>query len=236
MEFVFILVFWICFEFRASDFGFVKSSNISIVRVVKTPSLVKKVFNGLIWNFPGSANEIFLTFDDGPVPEVTPFVLSILKEYNAKATFFCVGKNVEKYPDIYDKIIMEGHSVGNHTYNHINGWETNTEEYLMDVERAREIIDSDLFRPPYGKIKKNQAKALKDYYKIIMWDVLSYDFDSSVSEEKCLGNVTAKAKEGSIVVFHDSVKAGETMKYSLTCALKYFSDREYIFSAIDPKK
>lgn len=202
------------------------------MRLIKTPSLVKKVFNGFIWNFPDATESIYLTFDDGPVPEVTPWVLSLLNDYDAKATFFCIGRNVEKYPDIYNDILKEGHSAGNHTYSHAKGWETKTSDFIKDVDLAGDLIDSNLFRPPYGKLKQSQIRAIKKDHKIIMWDVLSYDFDKTLSKEKCLDNVISKAKGGSIVVFHDSKKAEKNLKYVLPRVLEHLKERGFKFCSI----
>ncbi|MFC7357882.1 polysaccharide deacetylase family protein [Jejudonia soesokkakensis] len=187
------------------------------------PKVMRWMYPKRIWAFSRSEPKIYLTFDDGPIPEVTPWVLDLLKEYNAKATFFCIGENVQKHPEIYNRIIAEGHSVGNHTFHHLNGWKTNTSTYIEDVSKAAEYIDSKLFRPPYGRITSNQAKQLKKKgYRIIMWDVLSYDFEASVSEEKCLHNVLNNIENGSIVVFHDSVKAEKNLRYVLPKVLNIF--------------
>lgn len=150
---------------------------------------------------------IYLTFDDGPHPVATPFVLDTLKKYNAKATFFCIGKNVAQHPDIYKRILLEGHTTGNHTHNHLNGSKNSNEEYIANIKEAKKYIDSNLFRPPYGRITGFQVKLLNRAFNIIMWDVLSADFDIHLSPEKCSRNVIKSAREGSIVVFHDSEKA-----------------------------
>ena len=161
---------------------------------IKTNELIKRIFKNYVWDIPNKENKVYLTFDDGPTPDVTEWTLSQLKKYNAKATFFCIGNNIEKHPDIYNSIIQEGHSVGNHTYNHLNGWKTKTEDYIYNVNLcANQIqkstnnpIQSVIFRPPYGKIKSSQTKKIKELgYKIILWDVLSADFDSTISPEKC---------------------------------------------------
>lgn len=176
---------------------------------------------------------VYLTFDDGPIPEATPWVLDQLQEYNAKATFFCVGENVRKYPKIYQRILDEGHTVGNHTYNHLNAWKTKKHTYLSNVEEASEVIDSKLFRPPYGKLTPALSKKIAEDYDIIMWDILSGDFDSNISAEKCLSNVKKNAREGSIIVFHDSIKAIDKLKVVLPHVLAYFSDQGIEMKAID---
>jgi peptidoglycan-N-acetylglucosamine deacetylase len=199
---------------------------------VKTPKWLQKVFYNYTWVKPNINNEIFLTFDDGPHPEHTPFVLEELKKYNAKATFFCIGKNVVLYPDVYERILAEGHSVGNHTHNHLRGRKTENSFYLKNVKEASNLIKSNLFRPPYGSIKKAQGKVLmsnKFNLKIIMWTVLSGDFDLNITKEKCLANVMRHTKSGSIVLFHDSDKAAEKMRYALPEFLKKFSNNEFNF-------
>lgn len=209
--------------------------------MVKTPKLIKQIFADLVWAFPKEKNTIYLTFDDGPIPEVTPWVLETLKKYQAKATFFCIGENIKKHPEILKAILSEGHSVGNHTFNHLNGWKTNTKDYIMNTEEGQQIINlevstinnpqspiSNLFRPPFGKITSKQSKILQDKgYKIIMWDVLSADFDTSISKEKCLQNVIRNIQAGSIVVFHDSLKAEEKLRYVLPKVLEYISDKKW---------
>jgi peptidoglycan-N-acetylglucosamine deacetylase len=187
---------------------------------------------------PRNEKTIYLTFDDGPHPDITPFVLNELKKYNAKGSFFCLGNNVALYPQTYQQIIDEGHAVGNHTHNHPNGWEVSTEEYVQDISKAAEYIQSNLFRPPYGRIKKEQAKKVKkamnnEQTKIIMWDVLSADFDTEFSPQQCLNNVLKNSGNGSIVVFHDSEKAFRNLEYSFPRALKQFADEGYEFKKIE---
>jgi len=205
----------------------------------KTPGLVKKLFPELLWNSSNHERNIHLTFDDGPLPEITEYILDILDEYNSKATFFCVGENVKKNPAIFDRILRSGHSVGNHTFNHINGWKTNLSNYLDNVKKCQDEFSSHgynriikLFRPPYGLMTTSQLRELNRHYKIVMWDVLSGDFDNKLNPDKCLLKVTKSAVEGSIVVFHDSYKAERKIKYVLPRTLQYFSQREYSFSAL----
>lgn len=183
--------------------------------LVKTPPIIKTIFSDLIWNIDTNEKEVFLTFDDGPIPDLTPWILDLLDEYKFKATFFCVGDNVRKYPYIYKRILSEGHLVGNHTYNHLNGWLTDTEDYVENVGKADDIIEGNLFRPPYGKLKPTQSTVLKQDKTIVMWDVLSGDFDRSISKEKCLSNVLDNYKEGSIIVFHDNFKAEANLRFVL---------------------
>jgi peptidoglycan/xylan/chitin deacetylase (PgdA/CDA1 family) len=208
--------------------------------LVKTPGLLKKLYSSCTWNFSRDEKIIYLTFDDGPHHEATPFVLDMLKAFNAKATFFCIGKNVAAHPDIYKRIIIEGHSVGNHTFNHVNGFKTPDSEYIRDIAEARKYIDSNLFRPPYGRISKFQIRLLTaaenvkqaTAFRIIMWDVLSADFDVTLSADKCSRNVISNTRGGSIVVFHDSEKALPRLKKSLQDTLEHFSREGYAFNAI----
>ncbi len=205
--------------------------------LVKTPWLLKKFYPNYLWSIDTKEKELYLSFDDGPHPEATPFVLKQLKQYNALATFFCIGKNVIAYPEIYKQIQDEGHAVGNHTFNHLNGWKTNDDIYLKDVADASHCIDSILFRPPYGRISSFQAKNLKPVMKgkqptIVMWDVLSGDFDDSVTPQNCLANVVLKSVPGSIIVFHDSEKALPRLEYALPRALKYFTEKGWIFKSL----
>ncbi len=207
----------------------------------KTPKFIKWIFPKYTWAIPSSKKVLYLTFDDGPTPDITQRVLDILKQFNAKATFFCIGENVEKHPFILESVLKEKHSVGNHTYHHLKGWETSTKEYLENTEDCEQAFKSkivnhkpiNLFRPPYGKITNKQGKQLiKLGYKIIMWDILSFDWDNNTTKETCLNNVISKAKSGSIIVFHDSVKASEKMMYALPKTLEYFSKQGYEFKAI----
>ncbi len=206
----------------------------------KTPGFVKTLFPNFVWNINTDRKEIYLTFDDGPTPEITEWVLQTLDDFNAKATFFCIGNNIEKYPEVFQHIITEGHTIGNHTYNHLKGWKHKAKVYVRDVLKTEKIIrnfttdtSNNLFRPPYGKFKNKQSKKLLELgYKIILWDVLSYDWDKSVSEEICFKNVTSAAKEGSIVVFHDSIKASRNLKYVLPKVLEYYTEKGYVFKGL----
>ncbi len=202
----------------------------------KTPFWLRKLYPSCLWNYPLVPGEkkIFLSFDDGPHPQATPFVLDQLKKYNARASFFCIGKNVVEETAIYKRILMEGHRVGNHTYNHLNGWKTDNKIYFENIEKARTLIDSDLFRPPYGRVTAFQIRNLKEKlkYKIVMWDVLSGDFDPAVSGEAAAERVIRKSRSGSIVVFHDSTKAYQVLLVALPMVLAYFSGQGYSFETI----
>lgn len=198
---------------------------------VKTPWWLKKLYPYRVWSIETKEKSVYLTFDDGPHPVVTPFVLDELKKYNAKATFFCIGKNITAFPDIYKRIIEEGHQVGNHTHNHLNGWKTPDITYLDDVETAARHIHSTLFRPPYGRIRSAQVKKLQ-HYRIIMWDLLSGDFDESLSGENCLQNCIVNTNAGSIIVFHDSEKGWVRLNYCLPLFIQHLYREGYIFSKI----
>ena len=209
---------------------------------IKTNAFVKKIFSNYIWDVPNGENKIYLTFDDGPTPEITEWVLEELQKYNAKATFFCIGHNIQKYPEIFPKVIEKGHSIGNHTFNHLNGWKTPINEYIENVSLCQsEILNlqsqiCNLFRPPYGKIKLSQSKKLRKFgFKIIMWDVLSADYDQTISPEKCLVNVLRNVKSGSIIVFHDSIKAFPNLEYTLPKALEILTKRGFLFERIDQR-
>lgn len=198
----------------------------------KTPGILKSLYKSCIWNFSPAVPAVYLTFDDGPHPKATPFVLEQLKKYGAKATFFCIGKNVVEQPEIYQQILLDGHSVGNHTHNHLNGWKTATDKYVANIKEAAQYIRSNLFRPPYGRISPFQIKELKKDYRIIMWDVLSGDFDTEITGETCLQNVVFKLQPGSIVVFHDSEKAWDRMSYALPRILEHCKRQGWEVKAI----
>ena len=235
---------------------------------IKTPLVAKKLFPNYVWDMSPSEKIIYLTFDDGPTAEITNWTLDVLKQYNAKATFFCIGNNIEKYHEIFQDILNAGHAIGNHTQNHIKGWQTKAKDYLKNIAEAEEVIKTqmpntkfqilnsktqttnsetqnskivsgkspivNLFRPPYGQITPKQGRNLMDLgYKIIMWDVLSFDWDKDVEEEKCLENVLTKTTAGSIIVFHDSVKASKNMQFALPKVLKHFSDKGFRFEALN---
>ncbi len=206
--------------------------------LIRMPSWLKKIYysSSLIWRMPSNDEKIlYLTFDDGPHPVVTPFVLDELRKYGARGTFFCIGKNVFEYPEIFRRVLLTGHRVGNHTYNHLNGWKTEDEVYLENIRLAADVIDSDLFRPPYGRIGGFQTRLLQQsprHYKIIMWDVLSADFDRGLSGEKCARNVIRYGRPGSIIVFHDSEKAFDRLRTALPAVLEHFSGLGYRLESI----
>lgn len=219
--------------------------------MVTVPRLVQRMFPKRLWALP-SKHTVYLTFDDGPVPEITPWVLDLLKKNNAKATFFCIGDNVQKHNEIFKRIISEGHATGNHTFHHLKGWNTITEAYLENFERCEKVMASvrndaatevkkdnysnvgaNLFRPPYGKMTSTQAKSLqKKGVIIVMWSLLSYDYENTISEEECFQNVVQNLKPGSIVVFHDSNKAERNLKYVLPKVLKLISEKGWNCGAI----
>ncbi len=212
--------------------------------LVTTPKLLRAYYpSTLVWDITTTNKVLYLTFDDGPHPTITPFVLGTLQQFSAKATFFCIGKNVVDHLSIYNQILLQGHAVGNHTFNHINGWQCSPYQYVKDVSLASKSIVSNLFRPPYGRISKRQVTELTSKqsqptntalptYNIIMWSVLSGDFDTKLSNQQCLNNVVDNAKEGSIVVFHDSEKAFDRMAFALPKMLEHYSKLGYRFEVI----
>ncbi|RZL45627.1 MAG: polysaccharide deacetylase family protein [Pedobacter sp.] len=221
--------------------------------LVKSPLLLKWYYSDLIWNKSRSEKIVYLTFDDGPIPNVTDFVLNTLKSFNVKATFFCIGDNIIKHPDVFERLKSEGHAFGNHTFNHLNGWKTDDETYLANSLKCQELTQTNLFRPPFGRIKKSQVRKLKAErlnlnassqttqisnlksqisLQIVMWDVLSGDFDTDLSPEKCLQNVIKNTENGSIIVFHDSLKAFDRLKYALPKAIQHLSDKGYQFGTL----
>ena len=181
---------------------------------------------------PEGRKRIFLTFDDGPVPEITPDVLQLLSDYQIKATFFCVGENIQKYPYIFEQILKKGHSVGCHTYNHLNGWKTPKDEYIQNIAKCNNFIQTKLFRPPYGKATPAQIELLKSNYFTILWSVLSGDFDTGITGEQCLQNAVNNTVDGSIVVFHDSIKAKERLMYALPKFIEHFLAQGFKFETI----
>lgn len=213
---------------------------------VKTPKIIRYFYKGYYWNIDTDKKNLYLTFDDGPTPKITNFVLETLEQYKAKATFFCIGKNIEQNPEIFKRIIQQGHSVGNHTQNHLNGWKEKNHKYINNVEKCLDTIkhygsqkndqvinNNFLFRPPYGKIKRKQAiKLITKSYKIVMWTVLSGDFDLSISKERCFKNVLNNTKKGDVIVFHDSEKAFLNLKYTLPLVLAHFSEKGFTFKNI----
>jgi peptidoglycan/xylan/chitin deacetylase (PgdA/CDA1 family) len=214
---------------------FAKNLNWQMMKMpylVKTPAVLKWFYPGLTWNKSRAERTIYLTFDDGPIPEVTPFVLQTLEKYQAKATFFCIGENVQKHPEIFEAVKAGGHTIGNHTFNHLRGWDTPDEIYLENVEKCTQLVKSTFFRPPHGRAKKSQLAVLKKNYQVIMWDVLSGDFDLELSPQKCYQNVVDKSSNGSIVVFHDSLKAWPRLGYVLPKALEYWQQLGYAFKSM----
>lgn len=208
--------------------------------MIKVPKIIKLLFFNQVWDIPNSENTIYLTFDDGPTPEITERVLEILDKHQIKATFFCIGDNVRKHPEIVQKILSKQHSVGNHTYSHLKGWRTPTKTYINNTEACRmklnsqfAIQNSQIFRPPYGKITPWQSFKLRKLgYKIIMWDVLSKDYAASISAEMCYENVIKNVSSGSIIVFHDSNKAKENVLNSLEKTIETLKSKGFKFEKI----
>ncbi len=199
-----------------------------------SPFWLKAFYSKFVWHIPTRKKKIYLTFDDGPIPEVTEFVLETLEKWSAKATFFCIGDNVRKHPDIFQQIIQKGHSVGNHTFNHMNGWKSEDDDYISNFTKCKEElnIETSLFRPPYGRIKKSQSRLLPKNQRIVMWDVLSGDFSPKITPDVCLEKTIRYTRPGSIVLFHDSIKASGNMQYALPRFLEHFSGENYRFEAM----
>ena len=195
--------------------------------MLQVPEILKSVIKNVVWRINPAEKVIYLTFDDGPNPGVTPQVLDILDRFEVKATFFCVGENVFRFPDVFEEVKRRGHGVGNHTFNHLKGFEYATDDYVKNVKKAADYIDSKLLRPPHGQIKPSQIKALKDDYRIIMWDFITYDYDKRIEPEKIIAEVKKRSRNGSIVVFHDSLKAEKNVLQVLPEALRFWKENGY---------
>jgi len=196
------------------------------------PAVFKPLFGDVLWRVKTVERKIYLTFDDGPVPEVTPAVLEILNRYRWKATFFCVGENVFRYPDVYRTIVDEGHHVGNHTYNHLNGWKSDYKTYIDNVVKASDLIHTTLFRPPHGRISFSQLRELRKHYRIVMWDVITADYDASKGTEDILSIVRSYLRPGSVVVFHDSIKARDRVLNVLPQAIEFWESEGYTWGLL----
>lgn len=200
--------------------------------LVRPPQLLRSFYKGSYWRMDKIEPIIYLTFDDGPIPELTPWVLDILAKYQVKATFFCVGDNILKNPEIFERIKNEGHQVGNHTFNHVKGWQLKQSVYLDNIEKCQQLTKTNLFRPPYGRIKKSQFKSLSRDYKVVFWDVLSYDYDKMITPKKCLDNSVKYTRNGSIIVFHDNIKAQINLKFALPHYIEHFLKLNYKFATL----
>lgn len=205
----------------------------------RTPALIKPLLKGLVWDMPAPEPTVYLTFDDGPIPEVTPWVLDQLARYRAQATFFCIGRNAEAHPAILERIRAEGHGIGNHTWNHTNGWRTDVRSYVKEVLRTERVLAPHLstgtellFRPPYGRISPPQLRRLRKRYTVVMWDVLSADFDVHIDGPTCFANVADHVRSGSIVVFHDSIKAEPRLRHALPLVLEFLAQEGYAMKAL----
>lgn len=200
------------------------------MNLYSAPFWIRAIYpKGLLWRMPTNRREVFLTFDDGPVPEVTPLVLEILKKYHVKATFFCVGENVQKYREVFDLLCNDGHAIGNHTFHHVKAWKTDHNLYLSEVEQCNQLVKSNLFRPPHGQINRRITRELKENYQVIMWSALTGDYNKRLSGEQCLANAIKYTRPGSIIVFHDSNKARERMEYALPLYIEYCLKQGYSF-------
>jgi peptidoglycan-N-acetylglucosamine deacetylase len=202
------------------------------MKAASVPLFLRMFYPSLLWSMPEGNKKLYLTFDDGPQPEITPQVIEILNKYDAKASFFCVGDNVLKYPETYNQLIAGGHLTGNHTFNHLNGWQTPLKEYYENANRCRELVDSSFFRPPYGRITPSQIQALKKEYTIVMWSVLSYDFDEDTSPQQCVDYVLNNSRDGAIIVFHDSLKAAPKLLEALPKVLAHYSRLGFSFERL----
>ncbi|QNL49672.1 polysaccharide deacetylase family protein [Olivibacter sp. SDN3] len=205
------------------------------MNIVKSPLWLRILLPQLTWHGSRKEKVIYLTFDDGPIPDVTPKVLNILKKYGIKATFFCVGENIIKHPEIFNQVKQDGHQIGNHTYNHLKGWKTPISIYLKNIEKCQSYTQTNLFRPPYGRCTLAQIKQLKKKYEIIMWDVITYDFDTGLSPDDCYTNAIKYSRNGSIVVFHDNLKAVPRLLYALPKAIEYWQRQGYSFKVLEGK-
>ncbi len=200
---------------------------------IRPPKIIRKLFPSFIWNFPDEKEGIFLTFDDGPRPEVTPWVLDLLDKYNAKATFFCIGKNVEMFPELFEEVKRRGHAVGNHSYSHVKGWGMKTGDYVRDIDIAGDMIKSNLFRPPYARIGTNQARVLNERYRAIMWTIISRDYNRNLSGDACARNVIPYIEPGAIIVFHDSIKCAPNLFEALPQVLEAIKEKGLICKRIE---
>ncbi len=205
--------------------------------LIKTPRFIQKLFPNYHWRVDQDTDQptLYLTFDDGPIPQLTPWVLEELAKYDAKATFFCVGNNVRRYPAVHQQTLDAGHTVGNHTMHHLDGWKTDNVPYFHDARHCAVQLKTSLFRPPYGRLKPSQAQFLQRHYNVVMWDVLSGDFDPELTPEDCYDNVVDNARPGSIVVMHDSLKAEENVREILPRILQYYTERGYAFASLTPE-
>ncbi|MDF9830986.1 polysaccharide deacetylase family protein [Parabacteroides sp. PF5-6] len=201
--------------------------------IEQPPWFYRVLFPGVIWRRPAAEKCVYLTFDDGPIPEVTPWVLDLLDQYGVKATFFCVGENVYKHPEIYQMVLDRGHRVGNHTYNHIQGIRFWTKNYVANTEKAAALIDSPLFRPPHGHMRRPQILRLRDKYKIIMWDVVTRDYSPHMTPNGVFNVVRKYTRNGSVIVFHDSLKAEQNMKEALPRSIEWLLQQGYEFRLFD---
>lgn len=202
------------------------------MNIVQPPFWVRLFFNGSLWRKRTKEKVVYLTFDDGPVPEPTEWLLDQLNAHALKATFFCIGENAQKNPELLKRILHEGHSIGNHTFNHLNGWNTSLDEYIRNVDRCSEVFSSRLFRPPYGRLTMKQFRKLKQRFKVVFWDVLSVDYDKNQTPDDCINNVMQHVRPGSIIVFHDSLKAADRMKVALPEVIDRLMRMEYRFERL----
>ena len=203
-----------------------------MLKLIKSPKILQRLFDDFLWKIETNEKVIYLTFDDGPHHVITPWIIDLMNQYNAKGTFFLIGDAVKRNPELYQLYKTNGHQIGNHTYRHINGLRSRKKNYLEEIAQCAEFVDSSLFRPPYGQINLRSIREIKKKYKVVMWDVLSWDFDNETSSEICLSNVIKYTKEGSIVVFHENEKSMKNIMYALPKVLDHFTKLGYQFKAI----
>lgn len=203
----------------------------------KTPAFISRYFGTYIWEIPNDNQEVFLTFDDGPIPEVTPWVLDLLKSFNINATFFCVGENIEKHPGIFKRLIAEDHQIGNHSYNHLKGWKTSNKNYIANIKQTEALLKhhgvlTTLFRPPYGKLKPSQSKAIRQMgYNIVMWSILSKDYNQRIEAQQVYNNIM-QTTSGSIIVCHDNIKAFGHLQKVLAKTIENLLEQGFVFKVI----
>lgn len=215
------------------QFSLSYSRNLVALYLKKIPQIVQSLYPNYTWRMSSGEKKIYLTFDDGPTPKLTRYILDTLAAYGTKATFFCLGKQVEKHNELYAEIKSGGHTIGSHGYAHLNGWKTTEEDYYTDIEKAGNLISTNLFRPPFGRIKKKQAAHILNQYQIIMWDVMPGDFDHKVDADECYKNIVDYTQDGSLIVLHDNTKSEQTVRIILPRILAYYTEKGYNFCGLD---
>lgn len=201
--------------------------------IERPPQFIRWLYPRACWRMSASKQAVYLTFDDGPIPEITPWVLDVLDKYHIKATFFMVGDNVRKYPDEFKMVVKRGHRIGNHTYNHLQGIKVNAKRYMANIEKSERYLTTDLFRPPHGLMRLSQYRALQEHYRVIMWDLVTRDYDSKLTGEQVLDKVKRYVRPGSIITFHDSVRSINNLRYALPRAIEWLLSEGYEFKVFE---